>query len=91
MGGMNQRIDEETLELEYPCRWQYRLIGRSEDAMRAAVSCIIGDFECSIAPSHRSRSGVYCSVLVTVLVPDEPTRTRIYHSMKNHVDVMMVL
>jgi len=88
---MDQRIDEETLELDYPCQWQYRLIGRCEQSMRTAAAEVVGGHEYTVEPSHRSRSGTYCAVVATVLVPDESTRTRIYLSMKNHVDVMMVL
>lgn len=38
----------EHLEIEYPCLWQYRLIGEDEDRLRAALAECVDPARCTI-------------------------------------------
>ena len=35
-------MDEQTLNLDYPCEWEYRVIGSEPDALEQAVKDVMG-------------------------------------------------
>jgi uncharacterized protein len=77
--------------IEYPCQWDYRVIGADAVALQVAVAECLGGCSYSCVPANRSSSGKYCSVAVEAVVPDEKTRDRIYKSLGKHAAVKMVL
>ncbi|HSW46616.1 MAG TPA: DUF493 domain-containing protein [Phycisphaerae bacterium] len=77
--------------IEYPCPWEYKIIGQDQFAMRQAVAGLLDDIEYTITFSHFSRAGKYCSLLVALTVSDEEQRTSIFAALKGHADIMMVL
>jgi uncharacterized protein len=85
--------DTDQLEIEYPCRWEYKTIGRSEDQMRGAVGAIMAgeELEYSLALSNTSRQGKYCSLQIAVTVADEDQRNRIFAALSAHGDILIVL
>lgn len=83
--------DDHKLELDYPCRWDYTVIGRDEPKMRDAIAEIVGDSEHTLRPSNTSRTGKYTSLALQVVVADDQMRIEIFHALRGHDDVMMVL
>ena len=81
------------LEIEYPCRWEYKPIGRSEELMRQAVGRIMAGEEpsYSVELSNSSRTGKYCSLLIGVLVASEDHRNRIFAALNAEREIMIVL
>lgn len=77
--------------IEYPCPWEYKIIGLDAQKMRAAVREVIGDEAYSIAPSHESKGGKYVSLAVETIVMDDPMRLRLFASFRDHEDIRMVL
>ncbi|MFT4649698.1 MAG: putative lipoic acid-binding regulatory protein [Planctomycetota bacterium] len=77
-------------EIEYPCDWDYRLIGRSEEVLRAAASDI-APANHKIAQGQQSKQGSYISLSLTVYVAHEEQRLQIFDALKAHVDVLFVL
>lgn len=84
-------INNKKLELDYPCPWLYKVIGIDEALIRAAVACIAGEMEYTIAYSKTSKGGKYCSLDCTVVVPREEIRLALYEVFKNDPAVTMVL
>ncbi|RKY20150.1 MAG: hypothetical protein DRQ55_08570 [Planctomycetota bacterium] len=78
-------------DIEYPCRWRYRVIGRDGLTLRAVVATLLGDREYTVADGNTSRSGKYRSIDLNVLVPDEDTRLSIFYQLSWHEDVAFVL
>jgi uncharacterized protein len=80
-------------EIEYPCRWEYKTIGRSEELMRRAVVQIMAveELQYSVELSNSSRSGKYCSLVVGVTVGSEDHRNRIFAALSAHGDIMIVM
>ena len=78
-------------EVAYPCQWEYKLIGQDEELMRHAAAEVLADKEHAITPSHQSRTGKYCSILIKVTVVDEDARLSIYDALKGHRDIIMIL
>jgi uncharacterized protein len=79
-----------TPEIDYPCRWPYKVIGRDEQLMRRAVAAVVGSLEHSLELSNVSRAGRYRSLLLTVAVASDEERRRIGQALHAHCDVHMV-
>ena len=78
-------------ELQYPCAWEYKVVGADQFAIRQAVADIMGELEYEVSLSHFSRTGKYCSLLVALTVIDEQQRTSLFAALKAHDDILMVL
>ena len=76
--------------IDYPCDWEYRLIGLSEQVLRAAVVSLVPS-EHKLEPSKESKKGKYVSYCLTVQVIDEGHRHRLFEALKVHVDIQFVL
>lgn len=79
------------VEIEYPCRWIYKVIGLDYDLARHAVLEVIHDRDCEISYSKSSSAGKYHSMNVEVHVESEEERNRFYIELKQHPAVKMVL
>lgn len=77
-------------EIDYPCEWEYKIIGHSEDALRQAAASIAPPGH-SIAQGKESKQGKYCSLGLTILVTDEAHRHRLFASLKAHAEIVFVL
>lgn len=77
--------------IEYPCQWEYRVIGRDVSALKKALRECIGDDLCDVVPGKTSAGGKYISFRVTVSVSDEQSRNLIYQSLTAHEAITMVL
>ena len=78
-------------QLEYPCPWDYKIIGPNEDEMRSAVAEIIRDHDYKVSPSHSSEKNKYHCLNVELSVENESQRTAFYEALKAHRAVKMVL
>ena len=82
---------EGTLELEYPCRWLFKVIGPTAEGVRGAVLETIHGTDTTLEESNRSSDGRYVSFNVEVTATDEAHRTGMYEALRSHPDVRMVL
>jgi uncharacterized protein len=87
---MNFKPDDKPV-IEYPCRWEYRVIGRSAEALRTLVDEMLAGYDYTAEPSHDSRTGKYSTLVLSVMIADEADRNRIFAALSHHPDVMMVL
>ena len=88
----NETNDEmPKLELEYPCRWRYKIVGTHKESMVEAVCEVIADKEHTLTHSNSSKSGKYTSLNLDMLVHNEDERTFIYEALKAHKNIKMVL
>lgn len=79
------------MELEYPCRWVYKVIGWDESAVRRAVMEVVDIEGLTMAVSNRSSGGTYVSINVEVTVHSDTERTDVYERLRSHDDVRLVL
>ena len=79
------------LDLPYPCRWVYKIIGTDEAALRSAVTDILQAREHSVTLSRTSAGRNYCCLNVEVLVYDEQDRVATYEALGVHPAVRLVL
>lgn len=78
-------------EIQYPCHWQYRLIGENETAMRAALAASLDLERCILSVGNRSSGGRYLSLQVELIVASEEERLGLYSKLAAHPDIKMVL
>jgi putative lipoic acid-binding regulatory protein len=78
-------------EIAYPCRWSYRIVGTSADAIRALVARLAGNALHELAPSRESASGKYVSFRFSMIVRDEAHRHEIFHALAAHETIRYVL
>ena len=78
-------------EIEYPCPWNFKIIGREEEHMRRAIAEIVGDSDYILTFSNQSMHGKYCSLNLDMLVIDESHRLNIFESLRHHRSIQIVL
>lgn len=79
------------LEIVYPSVWVYKVIGREEAGLRAAVIQVLGARECLVVPSRTSSGGKYLCLDVELVVESAEEREAAYHAFKQHPEVVLVL
>jgi len=82
---------EEKLELDYPCKWVYKVITEHEDHSKEAVIDVVCERIHTLKPSKSSKSGKYVSMNLELLVQNEDDRNFIYEALKAHQKIKMVL
>lgn len=78
-------------QIFYPCRWSYRVVGRDEPEIRAAVTTVLGDREHSLVISNHSRTEKYLSMALELEVQTEEERLEIFQSLKDEPRIRFVL
>ncbi|HZF71715.1 HP0495 family protein [Sulfuricurvum sp.] len=86
-------INETTqkLELEYPCKWCYKVVAHERAGIEIAAMEIFSSREYSLNPSNTSRSGKYISMNLELLIHNEDERTYFFETLKAHPHIKMVL
>jgi len=78
-------------QIEYPCKWPYKIIGDSIEEMISAVEEAVVDLECDLTPSNISKKGKYFSLNITVGVPSEIMRDLIFQKLSKHPAIKFVI
>ena len=78
-------------EINYPTKWEYKIIGSNVDEMVNAVENIVVGLEYDLTPSNISKKGKYFSLNVLVLVPSEIIRDKIFQELTKHPSIKFVV
>jgi uncharacterized protein len=94
--GMTERkmildLNSKKPNIEYPCDWDYKVIGTDVDEMIKAIELITKGMEYKISPSNVSSKGNYFSLNLSVFVPSEVIRDIIFVKLESNEFVKMVL
>ncbi|MEE2907475.1 MAG: DUF493 domain-containing protein [Planctomycetota bacterium] len=84
-------LEGEKLDLQYPCQWEYRVIGADSEEVMAAITSIMADRPHCCAPGHTSEGGRWCTLVVSLEVADEAERVGLYEALRDNEAVKMVL
>ena len=82
---------KQKVELEYPCSWVYKIIGREQEELRMAIAEIVQARECLVSLSNSSSGGKYLCLDVELVVVSAEDREAQYRAFKGHAAVVMVL
>ncbi|CAK8717507.1 MAG: DUF493 domain-containing protein [Candidatus Electrothrix sp. AW2] len=93
---MNEKTPPQLLkgckpEINYPCVWQYKVIGMERQAMQTALSNEIGDAPYSLSESRTSKKGKYVSLNLELTVHNEEQRLHLYSTLTAHPSIKLVL
>ncbi|QOG12425.1 YbeD family protein [Arcobacter sp. FWKO B] len=87
---MSDILADKKLELQYPCSWEYKLISYTKDDVMVAIKeCIKKEYK--LTPSKTSKGGKYESYTLELLVHNEDERVELFHMLKSHQNIKMVL
>ena len=78
-------------QIEYPCKWPYKIIGDNIGEMIKAVEEAVTDLEYDLTPSNISRKGKYFSLNITVVVPSEIIRDLIFQKLTKHPAIKYIM
>ena len=78
-------------QIDYPCVWQYKLIGMDRQAIQAAVAFHLSDVPYSLSDSRKSGGGKYLSMNLEVSVESDEQRQCLHLALSGHPAVKMVL
>jgi hypothetical protein len=77
--------------IEYPCNWDYKVIGTDVDEMIKAIEQVVIGMEYKISSSNVSSKGNYFSLGLQVYVTSEVIRDIIFAKLRDNEFVKMVL
>jgi len=78
-------------EIQYPCRWHYRLIGEDRAAILEAIHSLVDVKTCVIDEGNVSSGGRYLSLNLEMTVMDEAERLRFYQLFAENSAIRVVL
>lgn len=82
---------EEQLIIEYPCSWDYKVIGEDPTLIKDAVTRICAPVTPTLTYSNSSSGGKYHSFKATLIVDSEERRLAIFQALKHDPAIKMVL
>jgi putative lipoic acid-binding regulatory protein len=82
---------QETPKIDYPCGWQYKIIGMNPEAMKQAVREIIADHDHTLDHSNSSSSGKYISFKLELEVHSEEHRDFFFLQLREHIAIKFVI
>lgn len=78
-------------EIEYPCKWTYKVIGEDVDKIIKAIEEAVTTKDYEVSSSNVSKKNNYFSLSLKAHIKSELERNVIYEYLKNHPDIKIVL
>lgn len=78
-------------KIDYPCPWQYKIIGESATVIAKLVADHVHEKEYSLTKSNVSRGGRYISMSLELIVQSEERRLELYRLLADDPTVKVVL
>ena len=89
-GFLDPHLRAQRLELAYPCRWSFKIIGEDEFQLRTLVNEVLPDRPFTLTLSNTSREGRYRSLLLVLTVESEEDRRAIGLALQQSEHVRLV-
>ena len=84
-------LESKKPEIDYPLKWDYKIIGPDIDEMIKAVENVIIDLEYDVSASNISRKAKYFSLNISVVVPSEIVRDLIFQKLSTYLPIKFVI
>ena len=78
-------------EINYPCRWQYKIIGESAQVITELVAELVHEKDHSLTRSNVSSGGRYVSMSLELTVENEERRLELYRLLAEDSTIKVVL
>lgn len=84
-------LENKKPEINYPTKWDYKIIGPDVDEMIKAVESIVNDLTYDLSASNISKKANYFSLNLAVEVPSEIVRDLIFQKLSEHPAIKFVI
>lgn len=84
-------MHNEKPKIDYPCTWQFKVIGRNKAAVRTAVSNTLSTRAHTLVFSNTSRAGKFHSFSIDIRVESEEDRNLLLVSLAEAEEIVTVL
>jgi len=84
-------LSNETLELNYPCNWIYKLVVLEKTNINSVVKEVVLKREHKIKESKVSSKGKFKSYKLELIVHNEDDRKELYRLLGDHTDIKMIV
>lgn len=84
-------LNNHKLELDYPCKWEYKLVMRKEACIKTVMKDTLGDRDHKTSISKYSSKGKFTSHKVELIVHNEDDRKELHRIFHEHKDVKMIV
>lgn len=84
-------LEGKTLELTFPCEWQYRVVGKNQEQIEAAVKNIFGEKFYKTSLSKSSSSGKFVSINIDTLIESHDERVALHETLRSANEILYVL
>ena len=88
---MIQDFENKRPQIDYPAKWEYKLIGEDVDKLLKAVEEVLPGLEYEVKFSNVSKNEKYYSLNVLVIVTSEALRDIIFQKFNSHTEVKFVI
>ena len=78
-------------KIDYPCNWQYKIIGESATVITELVADIVHETDYTLNRSNVSSGGRYISMSLELTVASEERRLELYRLLAEDPTVKVVL
>ncbi|HHD81771.1 MAG TPA: DUF493 domain-containing protein [Campylobacterales bacterium] len=78
-------------EIEYPCEWGYKLIGKDKVKLEECIFDTVGERAYTTKAGNTSSKGKFHTLNMTCKVASEEDRNKIFKAFCDHPDVKMVI
>lgn len=85
------RLAGKKLQVDYPCRWQYKVISMDHESDQVRIATMLERYECTLSLSNSSKSGKYTCINVEIMVQGEEHRNSVLKLLRDLKSVKMVL
>lgn len=88
---MFNSLDDKKVEISYPTKWEYRIIGHKKSEIETIVTELLPKSDYTLENSRASKAGKYVSMVLKVRVENEKERLGLYSKLKENNSIVMVL
>ncbi len=87
---LKDSLDKE-LGLEYPCRWEYKIITDSKDKLQNSIAKFFEKREYKFEFSKKSKNGKYDSYVLSLIVFSDEDRKNIFKNLKKDKNIKIII
>jgi len=84
-------LSKHKLKLEYPCKWCYKIVVKSNSNGKNIAKEIFKEKEHKIQSSKTSSNGKFKSYSIETIVDNENERTYLHKQLSEHKNIHMVI
>jgi putative lipoic acid-binding regulatory protein len=77
--------------IDYPCKWEYKIIGNNIDKILNAVENASMGLTYDVTPSNISKNDRYFSLNFTIEVANQVVRDLVYEKLNKDPNIILVL